>query len=167
MIKKTQEQIAESLTGFYKPDQLYLLESNYDSFCFFDKHLEKVDAVIASLLNSFPLKKEETAVCPDSTKSKYPHQGKNDLRTEENLKDILYRIMGVDMTSIIGMQANTILQIISEVGTDMSKFPTADHFASYLGFVPHHKITGGVILSSKTDQIKSSVAQAFKRLFHL
>lgn len=163
-IKKSQEEIAESLTGFYKPDQLYLLQSNYDSFCFFDKQLEKIDATIVSLLNSFPLKKEEAAVCPESNKSKYPHKGKNDLRTKENLRDVLYRIMGVDMTSITGIQANTILQIISEVGTDMSKFPTADHFASYLGFVPHHKITGGAILSSKTDRIKSSAAQAFKKV---
>lgn len=131
---------------------------------FFDKQLEKIDATIVSLLNSFPLKKEEAVICPESNKSKYPHKGKNVLRTKENLRDILYRIMGVDMTSITGFQANTILQVISEVGTDMSKFPTADHFASYLGFVPHHKITGGAILSSKTDRIKSSAAQAFKKI---
>ena len=46
----------------------------------------------------------------------------------------------------------------------MSKFPTAHHFASYLGFVPHNKITGGHIISSKTDRVKSSAAQAFRKL---
>lgn len=46
----------------------------------------------------------------------------------------------------------------------MSKFPTANHFASYLGFVPHNKITGGYVLSSRTDRIKKPAAQAFKKV---
>ena len=46
----------------------------------------------------------------------------------------------------------------------MSKFPDAHHFASYLGFVPHNNITGGHVISSKTDRIKSSAAQAFRKL---
>jgi len=46
----------------------------------------------------------------------------------------------------------------------MSKFPDAHHFASYLGFVPHNKITGGHVISAKTDRIKSSAAQAFRKL---
>ena len=71
-------------------------------------------------------------------------------------------LVGVDPTSITGLGANIILQIISEVGTDMSKFPSAKHFAAYLGFVPRNKITGGVIISSKTDRTKSRAAQAFK-----
>lgn len=68
------------------------------------------------------------------------------------------------MSSITGLQTNTVLQIITEVGTDMSKFPSAKHFASYLGFVPHNKITGDVIISSRTDRIKSNAAQAFKKV---
>jgi hypothetical protein len=63
-----------------------------------------------------------------------------------------------------GIRANAILQIISEAGTDMSKFPTANHFAAYPGFVPRNKITGGHVLSSRTDRIKSSAAQAFRKL---
>ena len=46
---------------------------------------------------------------------------------------MLYRILGTDVTSVTGLQSNTILQIISEVGIDMSKFPTCNHFASLFG----------------------------------
>ena len=63
-----------------------------------------------------------------------------------------------------GMRGQTILQIISEVGTDMTKFPDARHFASYLGFVPRNKITGGRVISSRTDRIKSHASQAFRRV---
>lgn len=162
--KKSEEEIAESLKGYYKEEQLYLLKFNYDTFIFFDAKLVDIDGQITKLLKTFPLKEEATKECPASTKSKYPQRGKNDLRTKENLRDILFHITGTDLTSITGLQANTILQIISEVGVDMSKFPTANHFASYLGFVPHNKITGGCVLSSRTDRIKSPAAQAFKKV---
>ena len=46
----------------------------------------------------------------------------------------------------------------------MSKVPTCNHFASYLGFVPRNQITGGEIISTKTDRVKSSAAQAFKKV---
>lgn len=162
--KKSEEEIAESLNGYYREDQLYLLKFNYDTFMFFDGKLADMDAQITKLLKTFPLKEESNKECPASTKSKYPQKGKNDLRTKENLRDILYHITGTDLTTITGLQANTILQIISEVGVDMSKFPTANHFASYLGFAPHNKITGGYVLSSRTDRIKSPAAQAFKKV---
>jgi transposase len=160
--KKTEEEITEALTGYYKEDQLYLLKINYQSFCFFDSLLCDLDRQITKLLKSFPCKKEKKEKRPDNGKSK--SKGKNDIRTKENAEDMLYHILGIDLSALPGVRANAILQIISEVGMDMSKFPSANHFASYLGFVPHNKITGGHVISSKTDRIKSSAAQAFRKL---
>ena len=48
------------------------------------------------------------------------------------IEDMLYRITGAGLTSLSGMRGQTILQIISEISADMSKFPDAKHFASYL-----------------------------------
>jgi hypothetical protein len=79
------------------------------------------------------------------------------------LEDILFHIPGVDLSTLPGIRSNAILQIISEVGIDMSMFPGVKHFASYPGFVPHNKITGGHIISASTDRIKSSAAQAFRK----
>lgn len=59
---------------------------------FFDGKLADMDAQITKLLKTFPLKEEANKECPASTKSKYPQKGKNDLRTKENLRDILYHI---------------------------------------------------------------------------
>lgn len=162
--KCSEEEIAESLNGYYKEDELFLLKTNYEAFCFFDNQLYEIDKKITDLLETFPLKKDKEAIAPPSKKSKYQKKNKNDIRTDKSLNDILYRILGTDLTSVTGLQPNSILQIISEVGTDMSKFPTCNHFASYLGFVPHNKITGGEIISSKTDRIKSTAAQAFRKI---
>jgi hypothetical protein len=48
---------------------------------------EQIEAQIVRLLNSFELKKEPEAKCPDYTKGKYPQKGKNDLRTKEELRE--------------------------------------------------------------------------------
>lgn len=161
--KYSEDEIAESLNGYYKEDQLFLLKTNYDAFSFFDGKLTEIDSQITSLLEEFPLKKEKIDVSEEK-KPKYRKKNKNDIRSDKDLQDMLSHILGTDMTAITGLQPNTVLQIIAEVGTDMSKFPSCNHFASYLGFVPRNQITGGEIISTKTDRVKSSAAQAFKKV---
>lgn len=177
-IKKSEEEIGMALEGNYKDEQLYVLKSNYEIYRFLDQQLKELDAKIVELLESFPLaldpsepsEKPVVATPPTGRRGrpkgskKARGRGKNDIRTEKDIDKLLFGISGVDLTTITGLQANSLLQIMSEVGTDMSKFPTAKHFASYLGFTPHNKVTGGVTISSKTDRIKSYAAQAFKKV---
>ncbi len=61
---------------------------------------------------------------------------KFDLRTR------LYQMCGVDLTRIDGIDVTTALVVVSEIGTDMGRFPTDKHFASWLGLCPGTKITG-------------------------
>ena len=69
---------------------------------------------------------------------------------------------GVDLTRIDGVDATTALVVVSETGTDMSKFPSDKHFASWLGLCPGTKITGGKVLSGKTKHCANRAAQALK-----
>lgn len=183
---KSEEEIALALTGDYKSEQLYLLKTNYASFRFFSSQIDDLDKEIEKLLAAFPLARKshqtdkpqadnrnETAATDakdkkddkgEKKKRRTPRPSKNDLHTDIDLHQKLIEIAGVDLTSITGLGVNTTLQIIAEVGTDMRMFPSAKHFASYLGFTPHNKITGGAIISSKTDRIKSHAAQAFKKV---
>ncbi len=59
---------------------------------------------------------------------------------------------GVDLTRIDGIDVTTALVVASEVGTDMSRFPTDKHFASWVGLCPGTRITGGKVLSGKTKR---------------
>ena len=74
----------------------------------------------------------------------------------------LYRMTGVDLTRIDGVEAYTALKVISEVGTDMTKWPSAKHFASWLGLSPHNRITGGKVISSKTKASANRAAAALR-----
>ena len=69
---------------------------------------------------------------------------------------------GVDLTRIDGVDGFTALKVISEIGTDMTKWPSAKHFASWLGLSPDHRITGGRVMSSKTKPSASRAAAALR-----
>jgi hypothetical protein len=74
----------------------------------------------------------------------------------------LYRLTGVDLTRIEGIQSPTALNIIGETGIDMSPWPTVKHFTSWLSLCPGSKITGGKVLSSKTKPSANRAAHAFR-----
>ena len=74
----------------------------------------------------------------------------------------LYRMTGVDLTRIDGVEAYTALKVISEVGTDMTRWPNAKHFASWLGLSPNNRITGGKVISSKTKASANRAAAALR-----
>ena len=70
---------------------------------------------------------------------------------------------GVDLTQIDGIAPYTALKLVSEIGTDMRRWPTAQHFTSWLTLAPKNKISGGRLLSSRT-QPSANRAAAILRL---
>ena len=54
----------------------------------------------------------------------------------------LVRILGIDLVDVIGISESLAQTIISEIGTDMSRFPTSKNFCSWLGLAPHNAISG-------------------------
>jgi len=65
-----------------------------------------------------------------------------------DVRTYLFRLCGVDLTRINGINPATALKVIAEVGPDMSRFKSAKHFASWLGLCPGTKISGGKVLSA-------------------
>ena len=74
----------------------------------------------------------------------------------------LYRMTGIDLTRIDGVDAYTALKVVSEIGTDMTKWTSAKHFASWLGLSPNNRITGGKVMSSRTKASANRAASALR-----
>src|SRR5665647_1109676 len=79
-----------------------------------------------------------------------------------NATSYLKEIFGVDITEVFGISELSALAILSEVGTDMSKWKTEHHFTSWLGLAPNTKISGGKIISSRIMKKKHHAGQAFR-----
>ena len=77
-------------------------------------------------------------------------------------KSYLQEIVGVDLTQISGVDEKTILTILSETGTDLSKWKTAQNFTSWLGLAPKPKITGEKIVGHFKHSVANRANQAFR-----
>src|SRR5262249_53305207 len=79
-----------------------------------------------------------------------------------DLRNQLYRVFGVDLTEVPGISSLTAHVLLTEVGPDLSRFPNAAAFASWLGLCPDNRISGGKILSVRTRHVVSRLALALR-----
>jgi transposase len=78
-------------------------------------------------------------------------------------REHLFKMCGVDLTRIDGIDVSTALSIVSETGTDLSRFASDKHFASWLCLCPGTRISGGKVLGSGTRRSANRATQAFKQ----
>ncbi|MCP4696031.1 MAG: IS110 family transposase, partial [Gammaproteobacteria bacterium] len=155
--KNTVETIRKSLEGNWCGEHLFELRQAVDLFEFYQGKIADCDREIESLLDRFDSETEEAP--PEKDKRKH---GKPRNEPAFDARAHLFRICGVDLTRIDGIDAHSALKIIAETGTDMGSWKSAKHFASWLGLCPGNKISGGKILSGKTKPAANKAAAAFR-----
>ena len=69
------------------------------------------------------------------------------------LEPLLSEVFGIDLTQVLGFRVLGLLVLLAEVGFDLSRFPNAKAFASWLGLCPNNKISGGKVLSRRTKHV--------------
>lgn len=94
---------------------------------------------------------------PDQPIPKARHKTKQPNALNFDVRQALYGLVGVDLTQIHGIGTYLALRLISECGTDLSKWPTAKHFTSWLTLCPGSKITGGKVLSSHSRKSNNRI----------
>jgi transposase len=157
-IKASTETIAKALVGDYRPEHLFTLSQSLALFRTYQAQIQACDLQIEQHLQSFHSKTSAPVPSPARPKRKSPerNQPKFDLRSH------LHRILGLDLTAIPGMGTVNAHTFFSEVGFDLSAFPSSKHFCSWLGLSPDNRISGGKILSAHTRNIKSRAAYALR-----
>jgi hypothetical protein len=70
---------------------------------------------------------------------------------------------GADLSQIHSIGPQAALQLVAEIGTDMSRWPREHHFASWTTLAPNNKISGGRLLSSRTPPSANRVAVILRR----
>jgi len=74
------------------------------------------------------------------------------------VREALHAILGVDLTQIHGVGPYLALKLVGECGTNLTAWPSAKHFTSWLALAPHNKISGGKVLSWKTRRTSNRAA---------
>jgi transposase len=155
--KKTEAEIATALEGRYRDEHVLELRCCFHLWEEYLKMIAEVDAAIAAQLRTMTT---STALPPlpkrKHVRGRRPHDPQFDVRTA------LYRMTGIDLTELEGLDEMNALTLVSELGTDMTKWPTVKHFTSWLGLCPNVKKTGGKVQLSKTRRGKGRAAYTFR-----
>ena len=120
-----------------------VLQQALSLYEFSHQQLALCDQQIQRHLATFVDKSAGQPLPPKARRSKKTNEPRFDARTP------LYRMAGVDLTTIEGIEEGTALVILSEIGTDMHRWPSVKHFCSWLGLCPQHQISGGKVLSRR------------------
>jgi len=157
-VKKTEAEIAKALTGNYRPEHLFALQQALALYDFYTAQLAACDAEIERQFANLKPLSDDMPPLPPSEK----HDSHSKNAPSYDARGYLYRLTGVDLVAIAGLNESTVQTIISEVGTDLCAFPTEKHFCSWLGLAPHNDISGGKRLRSRTLKTNNRAGQAFR-----
>jgi transposase len=142
--KNSQEVIRKSLEGNYRTEHLFTLKQAVELFDVYTAQILACDQEIGKLYTQLtpPTNGASTkGNAPSKTNTKRCHKRKN--HPPYDLQDYLRALCGVDLTAIDGMGPLTAQTLLTEAGTDISKFRTVKHWASWLGLAPNNRYSAG------------------------
>ena len=155
--QKTEAQIARALYGNWRQEHLFALKQAVELYEFYQQRLRECDAHLEAQLATFEDQSGGEVV---PYKPRQRRRSNNEARFD--VRQRLFQMAGVDLTLIEGIDESTALVVLSEIGTDMSKFPTSKQFVSWLGLCPQHQGSAGKIKSRRVRRGQNRAARAFR-----
>ncbi|MGH9557124.1 MAG: IS110 family transposase [Terriglobales bacterium] len=157
-VRATPEVIAKSLEGHWRPELLFVLEQEWDSYHSFQRKIQECDQELHRHLQTMPAKADPEAL-PECPRGKRP---RGNVPEQFDLREQLYRIVGVDLTGVDGINVLTAQTIIAEVGYDMGPWETEAQFVSWLNLAPRNRISGGKVIGRDRRKVVNRAGQALR-----
>jgi transposase len=157
-LKAEKVDLVKSLKGNYKKQYICILKNTLTSYDFFKTQMREYEILIEEVLKK--MLPEDGLGNKAKIKEKTAYVRKNQYGI--NVKGYLQQITGIDLTKIDGMDEINILEILSVTGLDMNKWPTANHFTSWLNLSPRPKKSGGKVIGYQKRFTNNKATQCFR-----
>jgi transposase len=152
-VKASAVEIEKALQGNWRDEHLFVLKQALAVYDDIGRHLAECDAKLEALLDARAVMKVDIG--------KLPRAGSK-ARVEHEIRQRLANWAGVDLTRINGLGVTVVMKLLTEIGSDMSRFASVKHFCSWLALCPGTKISGGKVLSAGTKRSANRARQALK-----
>jgi len=152
-IKASEAEVVRALTGTWREEHLFVLAQSLAMYDHIGQRLNECDAKLETLLAAGAVAKVDLGPAP---------RAGSKARLAFDARQHLANWAGCDLTRIDGLGIDSVMKILSEIGTDLSRFASVKHFCSWLGLCPASKISGGKLLSSGTKRSANRARQALK-----
>ncbi len=147
------ETIRSALVGNYQPEHVFALRQALELYGFYQHCIDECDAEIERAVAAL----NQHRPTPSEPLPKARHRTRQPSEPHFDVRSAMYQLAGTDLTQIHGIGPFLALRLIAECGTDLSRWPTAKHFTSWLPLSPGCKISGGKVLSAHTRKTSSRV----------
>lgn len=153
------ETIRAALVGNYQPEHVFALAQALDLYCGYKARIEECDAQIERCLASL---NSARSVPAEPLPVGRGQHGKQANAMAFDVRTALYQMLGSDLTQIHGIGPHLALRLIAECGTDLSRWPSAKHFTSWLTLSPGSKVSGGRVISSHTRKTNNRLTACLR-----
>ncbi|HUX56557.1 MAG TPA: transposase [Bacteroidales bacterium] len=158
IIKNKKEEVLKSLNGRYIKLGLFALQKAFDSYIFYQHQIEQCDQMLSEVIKRIGKGKPDKN--PEGLRKPIRHN-KPDI---DNLGISLLKIFdGKDATALSGITDYTWMQLLSETGTDLSKWSSEKHYTSWLGLAPGQH-TSGKMKKTKKKNGHPKAGQIFRQI---
>jgi transposase len=159
-VRASQATLQKALAGDFRPEHLFVLKSAFELYHTYEEQINACDQQIVIEVAKLP-DRIDVQIKPLPDRKPGRPAGADKMHNQD-MRAGLYPKFGVDLTAIEGIGILTEMVILTEVGPDLSRFPSEKHFASWLGLCPDQRISGGQVLSSRTRRVINRVSDALR-----
>jgi len=158
-LKESKEVFLKALQGNFTAPNLFSLQLALEAHDLSAQQMKACEQKIEQVLHQW-----QTGEIIEETKwqsllPKKPRK-KNDYSFE--IGNYIEAITEVDLLAIEGLAENTTMNILAEVGTDMTRWKNHQKFVSWLKLAPQQKISGDKLLGHFRNKNAGRAHQAFK-----
>lgn len=165
-IKATEETIRKSLEGNWRAEHILALKQRLWLYRTYRDQINDCDKEIEKQVAAFEAKVDPAQKpMPEDRKRRQRQRKKKSGSPDFDMRSEAYKLFGVDLTQIPGLMT-LVFMLFSEVGRDMSRWPTAAHFVSWLGLCPDNDISGGKVLWRGARRTKNRAGTLFRLAAH-
>jgi len=157
-LRADEQTVARSLHGNWREEHLFALSQALAHYDFLGHQIAECDQTIGEALQSLPTLTDETSAPVKAMRN--PHRTS---AQQTQLHQALNEVLGVDLTRVPTLGIDTVLVLASEIGPDLSRFPSSRHFCSWLGLAPPTHISGGKTLSGPKPKVVNRAGQALRQ----
>ena len=158
IIKNKKDEVLKSLNGKYTQAGLFALQQAFDSYNFYQNQIQQCDQMLDKVI-------KRMGDGGTDQKQQIPRKpirhNKPDIN---NLGISLIKIFGgKDATVLSGITDYTWMQLLSETGNELTRWPTEKHFTSWLGLSPGQH-SSGKTKKNKRKAGRPKAGQIFRQI---
>lgn len=155
-----ESEFIKALTGNYRDEHVFALKQAVALYDCYTEQIRECDQELERKFSALKPVHDDEVLPPLDTTDKRNTHSKN--APAYDGRRLLYQWLGIDLVAVHGLNEATAQTILSEIGTDMSRWANDKHFCSWLSLAPHTDISGGQVLRSRILKSHNRAGQAFR-----